>query len=1188
MYSRYLLAPIFLCLVIAPPALGQSARSGIGATPYADTSGTGVTFRTWAPNATSVAVKGSFNGWGSTTLGKDMPGGSWNGYWSVDSAGAKSGDEYKFIVNGTYKKDPRARRVVNSAGNCIVYDPDAFNWGDSTNFNRIWRNDLVIYQLHVGTFNAESWLPSTFDQCLEKLPYLKALGISAVKLMPVNEFPGDRSWGYNPSDPYAIEASFGGPDGLKRFVKTCHENGLAVILDVVHNHYGPSDLEMWQYDGWSENGLGGIYFYNDWKADTDWGQTRPDYGRAEVRDYIKGQIRMFLAEYQVDGFRWDSVYNIRHASGSWNQDGSDMLADINAMTRDEFGDAYRIAEDHAFNPSVNFESQWDHAFLNDIRYLATTGSDADRDMNMLAGYLSNGGFDSVRYAESHDSCGDLNDKHRLPRDIDSGDPQSYWAKKRALLAHGIALISPGIPMIFAGSEMHEDYTFSNDQALRWELTNSNAGIVRAFSDLIHLRRNAYGNTGALKDNSQIQVRHNNNSAKVVGVSRRDELMLVVNASATDFTNYDMAFPSAGTWYCLYNSDSQTYDSLFHDKGPAVGAPVVAGAGATAALELGAYSIQMYAKTPIPADSAATFDPPNPDGCGSTVTITYDPGDGPLTNATAVSAYIGRNNWQNPSNHPMSSSGGVWTLDYTIPELTYELNLSFTDGADTWDNNEGLNWSVPVANCGDLPSTAAWSPYVPQGCIPLDITYHPNGGPLMGASNIALHIGRNDWSAEAQSIPMSAVSENEWTTTYSIPDDTWQVDFVFNGLVSTNQIWDNNNQADWHVQVQDCLPDDQPYVTLSHPAPATNVATAVTSITLQGSAHLLQGHLSWTNRLNGMAGTLAYATNWNIASVPLAEGVNVIRVSGTNSAVNPNDGAWDSPTNATYASTWANGANGGQQFGSWIIKGAGASMASSAMDSNTLSLGPRAWALQADGGGLVEVLRPFAAGLQPGDTVQFVFENGGIDGGAGASSIGVEFQNRFGQRLTQFRFDGGTNNFVIYDSELQNTGLPWSNTPKTNTLEILSSFTYRLTVNGQAFEGTFADASTYEPATIRFWNWNAGGGPERKLYIGDLSVSGEPLPVFAYSAETAVTRAPLPYRLTESVTIDGTTLVASVSSLSGIPGNVWGATVLANGAWNWSLLPTNHYAITGNTVVITPVDTYSLQLFSIGQPGGSPP
>ncbi len=1177
-----------VCLLIGLGLLGgvqapaQSSRPGMGATLYADANGTGVTFRTWAPNASGVTVRGSFNGWGSTALAKDMPGGQWNGNWSVDVPAARAGHEYKFVVNGAYKKDPRARRVVNSAGNSIVYDPDAFDWGEHA-FNRIWRNDLVIYQMHVGTYNAESWLPSTFDQCIEKLPYIKSLGVSAVKLMPVNEFPDDRSWGYNPSDPYAIESAFGGPDGLKRFVKAFHDNGIAVIIDVVHNHYGPSDLEMWQYDGWSENSLGGIYFYNNWKAHTDWGSTRPDYGRQEVRDYIQGQIRMFLEEYKVDGFRWDSVYNIRYASGQSNPDGSAMLATINAMTRDDFGDAYRIAEDHAFDSQVNFEAQWDHGFLNDIRSLATASSDADRNMSTLAFWLSNGGFDSVRYVESHDTCGDLNDKHRLPRDIHFDDPQGYWAKKRALLAHGIALISPGIPMIFAGSEMNEDWTFSNNTALRWDLTNSNAGIVRAFSDLIHLRRNAYGNTDALKDTGGIQVRHVNHDGKVVGVSRRNELMLVVNASATEYTSYDMAFPSSGTWYCLYNSDLQAYDALFGNKGPAVGGTVAADGSANATLAIGAYSIQIYAKSPIPQDSAAIFDPPNPDGCDTVVTITYDPGEGPLASAAAVSAYIGRNNWQNPSTVPMVSSGDVWVLEYTIPDLTYELNLSFTDGDETWDSNDGLNWSVPVSNCGDLPSEASWTPRIPQGCIPLQITYHPNGGPLMGASNLMLHIGRNDWTAEVQSLPMIEENENEWIAEYSIPDDTWQADFVFNGLIGTNTVWDNNDYADWHARVQGCLADDQPYVSLSQPPPATNVANGVTNIALHGSAHLLTGHLIWSNRLNGASGAIAYATNWSIPAVPLAEGVNVIRVSGTNSAVNPNDGAWDSPTNANYSSAWSSDSNGGAGFQPWTINGTGASMADAATEGGTLSLGPRAWALQADGGSFVEAIRPFADGLQPGDTVSFVFENGGVDGGAGASSIGVAFHNRFEQRLTEFRFDGGTTNFVIYDSELRETGLPWSNTPKTNTLEILSSDTYRLTVNGQAFEGLFAAASVNAPAYIRFWNWNAGGGNERKLYIGDLSLSGAPLPVFAYSAETALTRALSPYRTTESVAIQDGRLVAAVSSLSGIPGNIWSATVLTNGAWDWALLPTNEYAISNNAVVITPAVTNLFRVYSIGKP-----
>ena len=441
-----------MCLALAGTAAAQSSRSGMGAVPYADAGGTGVTFRTWAPNATNVAVKGQFTGWGSTALAKDSSGGT----WSIDIPGARAGQEYKFVVNRSDKRDPRGQRVVNSAGNSIVYDQNAFNWGDSTNFNPIWRNDLVIYEMHAGSYNAEDWLPSTFDECAEKIAYLKTLGISAVELMPVNEFPGDRSWGYNPSDVLAIESSHGGPDALKRFVKACHENGIAVLVDVVHNHYGPSDLDMWQYDGWSQNGLGGIYFYNEsWKASTDWGSSRPDYGRSEVKDFIQAQIQMFVENYHIDGFRWDSVYNIRTCGGTWNQAGSDMLYQINQWLIANHPSVFRIAEDHAFDTDVGFEAQWDHDFLSDIRYIATAASDSDRNMNTLSAHLNNTGFDRVVYVESHDTCGDLNNKHRLPYDVDSGSPEGYWAKKRALLANTIALVSPGIPMIFNGSEMHE-------------------------------------------------------------------------------------------------------------------------------------------------------------------------------------------------------------------------------------------------------------------------------------------------------------------------------------------------------------------------------------------------------------------------------------------------------------------------------------------------------------------------------------------------------------------------------------------------------------------------------------------------------------------------------------------------------------------------------------------------------------
>jgi hypothetical protein len=220
------------------------------------------------------------------------------------------------------------------------------------------------------------------------------------------------------------------------------------------------------------------------------------------------------------------------------------------------------------------------------------------------------------------------------------------------------------------------------------------------------------------------------------------------------------------------------------------------AGATASLALGAYSLQIYSKSPR-RKAAVAFDPPAPDGCGTTVRITYTPGEGPLDTAAPVYAFIGRNGWQNSANHLMTADGDIWTLDYDIPDLTYELNVSFTDGADAWDNNGGLNWAVPVSNCGDLPSEAVWSPYLPQGCVPLPITYRPNGGPLMGADNVTLFIGRNSWNHIVE-IPMTQMSENEWTLLYSIPDDTWELNFVFFTQAEGGRIWDNNNTRNWRA------------------------------------------------------------------------------------------------------------------------------------------------------------------------------------------------------------------------------------------------------------------------------------------------------------------------------------------------------------------------------------------------------
>jgi 1,4-alpha-glucan branching enzyme len=124
--------------------------------------------------------------------------------------------------------------------------------------------------------------------------------------------------------PFAVESIYGGPDALKRFVKAAHEHGIAVLVDVVYNHFGPSDLDLWQFDGWSENGKGGIYFYNDHRSQTPWGETRPDYGRGEVRQYLRDNALMWFEEYHADGLRWDMIVYIKSIDGNEGNPANDI------------------------------------------------------------------------------------------------------------------------------------------------------------------------------------------------------------------------------------------------------------------------------------------------------------------------------------------------------------------------------------------------------------------------------------------------------------------------------------------------------------------------------------------------------------------------------------------------------------------------------------------------------------------------------------------------------------------------------------------------------------------------------------------------------------------------------------------------------------------------------------------------
>ena len=281
-----------------------SSRSGMGAVPYSG----GVTFRLWAPNATGVGVAGDFNGWAAagTTLAGE-PG----GLWSADVPGAVAGQAYQFLIttaNATLTRvDPYARQVVSNdtgdAVKAVIYDEAAFSWADESYSSPGW-TEMVIYELHVGSFGAAAaGMVGTLGDVAARLPYLRDLGINAVELLPLASFEGSISWGYNPGAPFAVEEAYGGPDGLKAFVQAAHAHGIAVILDVVYNHFGPQDSILWDFDGSGPAWPGGIYFYGGSRAQTPWG-SRPDYSRPEVRQYLVDNATAWLQEYPSTASAW--------------------------------------------------------------------------------------------------------------------------------------------------------------------------------------------------------------------------------------------------------------------------------------------------------------------------------------------------------------------------------------------------------------------------------------------------------------------------------------------------------------------------------------------------------------------------------------------------------------------------------------------------------------------------------------------------------------------------------------------------------------------------------------------------------------------------------------------------------------------------------------------------------------------
>ncbi len=539
-------------------------------------------FRVWAPFAKSVALAGTVCSDGEVALKSEN-----DGYWSTTLKNVEPGQNYIYLITTSdgrvlTRQDPRARQLITSANGASVIPDTDFDWGDDKP-PVIPSDQQIIYELHIGTFNRpDASTTGTFADAIEKLDYLVGLGINTIELMPVTSMTSSFGWGYAPNHIYSVENAYGGRHGLMTFVRECHTRGINVVLDVVYNHFS-SDTNLWQFDGWSENGRGGIYFYNDERGDTPWGG-RPDFGRPEVQQFILDNVAMWLAEYHLDGLRVDSTIYMRNTAGVDNDPDHDipavwhLLGDVTELAHKIRPDALMIAEDCANSPYLTkpvselgcaFDAQWELGFPHALRdalglrgapTLAGVRYELERQYNGNA-------FEKIIFSDSHDTA--ANGSVRLNEEAGKRDAADLFARERSLLADAITLTAPGIPMLLQGQEFMQEGAFNDWKELEWDKAESYAGIVTAHQHLIELRLNRHNNTAGLKG-QHTAIFHQDDDNAVMGYHRwenggpGDDTLIIVNFGDKAHDIYHLSLPVAGKWTVRFNSSWKGYSPDFHE------------------------------------------------------------------------------------------------------------------------------------------------------------------------------------------------------------------------------------------------------------------------------------------------------------------------------------------------------------------------------------------------------------------------------------------------------------------------------------------------------------------------------------------------------------------------------------------------------------------------------------------------
>jgi 1,4-alpha-glucan branching enzyme len=502
------------------------------------------------------------------------------GIYSVHLGSAHAGTHYRFSFDSPLgvitRQDPWCREIA-ADGSCVVVDPSSFAW-KSSSFVRPARNASIIYELHVGSFAADVAAGhGTFASTTTRLSAIADLGVNVVELMPVHLSSRDAtSWGYGAQLWHAPKPAYGTSSDLRALVDEAHADGLAVWLDIVVNHADRStSAPLYCFDGACDAASpGGVYFFGAGAyAMTPWGP-RPDYPEPHVAEMLLDSVDQWITEYRGDGFRWDSVSNVRALDGSGTTPGGrDLLVAANARTH-ALG-ASSVAEDlkgydMITQPSskggFDFDAQWD-GFGYTIDGVLTASSDDARDLGAVSGALTGSyagdPFARVLFTEDHDIVG--NGGARLPSKIDPADAESFMARRLSMIGAVTVLTAPGVPMIFMGQEWLATGTFPSSPTPIAGATPVGAKVQVFYRDMIRLRRNVDGGAGGLLDVG-VDVFHRNDTAKVIAYRRHgasgEDVIVVLNLRNKSYAEYDVGVDDATPWRVRINLDHVAYGDDF--------------------------------------------------------------------------------------------------------------------------------------------------------------------------------------------------------------------------------------------------------------------------------------------------------------------------------------------------------------------------------------------------------------------------------------------------------------------------------------------------------------------------------------------------------------------------------------------------------------------------------------------------